>query len=582
MADKRYLKRRGERWYYQRSVPKALQEAAGEAVIIRALGTSDLKEAQRKRIYVDAETQLMFDRLRQGSSLASTEIEVEARKTFRSTIDTTNPGFAGPIEADPATGQPWADPELVGLTEALSEVRDAVLREDVSLVMKEVEGIAKRTGAALFEGSPAILTKAGREMADALVRARGEALLALIAAKKGETYEPPLAFNLKAVDVATGRLRVAVPTPKPRSTRHGRSISKVAALYVADRMRDDVAAWTGQTEKQHRGTFRRFAEYLHDCSFADVTRGDVAKFLEALSQLNKHYGRLAATDDMTIWEVLEKFDKPPHLSNRTLNRHARALHGLFKWARRREWFEGENPAAEQTRPEGRVDRRKWLPWTVEELNTWFTSDLYADTSYEQRVKPNQHGVMQAFMWVPLIALFTGMRQDEICSLRAADVKKVDGVWHFDISEDGDGRQLKTAAAIRTVPVHSQLVRCGLLEYVSAASGDPSGNLFPGLKPGGPDQKMNWYFQRRFNDRRRRLGITRPRVAFHSLRANVATALEAAQTPQHEAAQIIGHEVSGMTYGLYSVGLGLKALKKIVEKIEYKGLDLSHLYKGTPR
>ena len=64
MADKRYLKRRGERWYYQRSVPKALQEAAGEAVIVRALGTSDLKEAQRKRIYVDAETQLMFDRLR--------------------------------------------------------------------------------------------------------------------------------------------------------------------------------------------------------------------------------------------------------------------------------------------------------------------------------------------------------------------------------------------------------------------------------------------------------------------------------------------------------------------------------------
>jgi hypothetical protein len=39
---------------------------------------------------------------------------------------------------------------------------------------------------------------------------------------------------------------------------------------------------------------------------------------------------------------------------------------------------------------------------------------------------------------------------------------------------------------------------------------------------------------------------------------------------HEAAQVIGHERKGMTYGRYSAGLGIKELKEVVEKIVYVG------------
>jgi integrase len=146
----------------------------------------------------------------------------------------------------------------------------------------------------------------------------------------------------------------------------------------------------------------------------------------------------------------------------------------------------------------------------------------------------------ALMWVPLIALFSGMRSEEICQLRVDDVKRAAGVWHFDVTE-GDGQRIKTEAGTRKVPVHSALVAAGLLEYVKNANKDPSGRLFPGLKPGGPDGKLNWYFTRRVGDHFTKLGITRDRVTFHSLRKNTVNAFERARVHQSEAALIVGHE-----------------------------------------
>jgi integrase len=79
------------------------------------------------------------------------------------------------------------------------------------------------------------------------------------------------------------------------------------------------------------------------------------------------------------------------------------------------------------------------------------------------------GVSSRF-WAPLIALYSGMRLEEICQLHLSDIVKVDGVLCFSINEESGGsgyvKHVKSSAGIRKVPVHPHLWdELGLKKFV---------------------------------------------------------------------------------------------------------------------
>ena len=176
-------------------------------------------------------------------------------------------------------------------------------------------------------------------------------------------------------------------------------------------------------------------------------------------------------------------------------------------------------------------------------------------------------------WVPLIALYSGMRLGEICQLHTNEVRHDGKVWFFNVSAEAEGQSVKTAAGIRRVPVHSALVLCGFIDYVKAL---PAGSLWPALKPGGPDGKPSWYLSKRFTEFRRDVGIDRAKLSFHSFRKNFATALDNAGATRDDIAALIGHE-RGFTLETYSGGKGLKALQAIMQRVKYPRLRLQHLH-----
>jgi hypothetical protein len=142
---------------------------------------------------------------------------------------------------------------------------------------------------------------------------------------------------------------------------------------------------------------------------------------------------------------------------------------------------------------------------------------------------------------------------------------------FNVSDENMGQSLKTGAAKRIVPIHSELVRCGFLDYAKALPGD--GQLFPALKPGGPDGKYNHYFAKRFTEYRRKCGVTAPRTAFHSFRKNVAQALKNKRATAAEIAELIGHE-QGFTFSIYApMQLPMKALKELIERVRLPWIAL---------
>jgi integrase len=98
--------------------------------------------------------------------------------------------------------------------------------------------------------------------------------------------------------------------------------------------------------------------------------------------------------------------------------------------------------------------------------------------------------------------------------------------------------------------------------------------FPGLeRRASKGGKIGARVGELFRDKLVQLGLKRDRLCFHSFRHTVAQALEAAAVSQTDAARVLGHTISGMSYRVYSSGPGLKRLAAVVEEIAFPGLTL---------
>lgn len=90
-------------------------------------------------------------------------------------------------------------------------------------------------------------------------------------------------------------------------------------------------------------------------------------------------------------------------------------------------------------------------FTQEELNKLFGNMAYYAAETEGSA---------ARFWAPLIALYSGMRIEEICQLYIADIVQVDGVWCFSVNENTENKEhfkhVKSLAGIRKIPIHPYL------------------------------------------------------------------------------------------------------------------------------
>jgi integrase len=572
LADNAYLKRRcgrgrsGYRWYVRVPVPSDLQEVLRKRSIEQALNTSDLTEARRLKHAVVAGIFADFERARLGR-ITSADMEQESQRYLRERLQEIleRPGDTFTPGQDEFGGELPPDGEL-----ALFELCKLAEDEDWPAgIDREADAIARRYGTTLT-------AEQRKELCSALLRAEIQAVQRALAAHNGDAQEPVPVLNGHAIDPLTAE--VALPARLPHRKGKGLRVSEAAKFYVAKRNRDKKNAWTGQTRKQAQATLRLFADFTRDAPLASVTRKDVAAFLSGLAKLGPGYGR-NLRDQLSLNQLLEKYRSSGEgLGNKTLNRHCGVLVGLFGWAISEGKFEGLNPAKGHHRADSNTgddpDARRYFE--PDELQKLFAGPLF-QVSWEERVQPKIHTPDSTLAWIIPIALYSGMRLDEICGLRTQDVGEDSGVLFFNVISY-EGRRVKTAASRRRIPVHSELLRIGFGEYLAHVRQQGHDYLFPALKPGGPDGKRSWYISKRFTEYRRSVGVKSPATVFHCFRKNAATALERARVPENEAVQVLGHKKLTMSYGLYSGGLDLPALVQVVEAITYPGLDTKHLQK----
>lgn len=168
-----------------------------------------------------------------------------------------------------------------------------------------------------------------------------------------------------------------------------------------------------------------------------------------------------------------------------------------------------------------------------------------------------------------------MRMGEILQLYVLDVKQEGDINYLDINGEGDDKSLKTVSSWRGIPVHPELKRLGFLEHVEKVRQQGHKRVFPDM-PRGKDGYYSSVYSKRFRQLLESQGLKHGKNAFHSFRHNFEDACRASGISTDIMNALQGHAEAGMS-GRYGSGYHLTTLADAIERLEYRGLDVSHLY-----
>lgn len=176
--------------------------------------------------------------------------------------------------------------------------------------------------------------------------------------------------------------------------------------------------------------------------------------------------------------------------------------------------------------------------------------------------------------VTLIGMYSGMRLNEICSLRAANIKEIEGVLCFEVTEG------KTKSAARIIPCHSLITPLVL----SLREKPHDGFLFyrASITDRADGKRSTWHSQRFTRAKRKALGEAGSELkVFHSLRHQAAQILDRGgigknlkPVPEDRIALLLGHERgSTESFKTYSKNAASPVeLRQYIELLRYPEID----------
>lgn len=623
MATISYLTRRGARYHYRRRL--YLRKLVNRPITV-PLKTADPVEARRLvcRLSVrwDAMTMMMNERIERGFMTAS-----EAVTLFRRGIDeelglATAARLDGDGPSDTRTARvleatyriaarlaPDTDTISFELLNSFTVGFSDADRHAVVLMLKTLaphRAAAASANACLASIDAPINAATSRDARAQILLAKAEAQARAQLLDRAEVTACGNPMSILLDDNLVMQLRgkasqpareapvpAEAPIPTPFLTTDTRRLADVIDGTVADIQAS--GDWNEDVAQRVR-VIRGFAWITGNKRLCDYGPADAQHFAATLRQLPTDFrwgtfekGNMSRPFDEVMTEVSKKAGKKRDV--RTVNRDLTTLSRFGRELMKTAWKPryGKDPVLDFTafasaNPIDNPDDPDRMPWTGEHLRQLFSSTIYTGGGgCGRRLKITNNPTVwhDAAYWVPLLLSYGILSREEACGLECEDfVFDVDTpfltiVENMTKSKDGERPSgLKRPSRRRMVPLHPELLRLGLRDYVEAIEAEGHVEAFPELYQ---KNLVNVGGKRFYASAGRYLldyvddVLPLPRTSegkradLHSLRTTGGSALEASDTKQLIVDDILGHAREGTGPRKYSKAWFMKGGAPILAK-----------------
>lgn len=529
-----HLIRRGSRYSIRRKIPVDLQGHYGRTEIVKALRTSDRREAERRCRVVGAELDQEFADAREA--LAASALLARVDSVALTANETAAPPSTSTAPPAPAFSRINADEVAARTLALLRQRRDAAAAQG-------------------YEVLAAFMDRTRNNLEDNEAVLRGE-LEALYPLSKHEGWRNALrAFltgdgSVKELPEHIVAPATAQSTATPTRTALGQTTAPIPTLGTS--LRDVAAKWAKErsipprTVNKAKLLVARFEEHMGDIKVEQITRRHVVDFKDKL---------------------LESGQSPVNT-----NKQLTDLNTLLNFAVKNSIID-QNPAKGIKVDAPHNAKVARIPFDLPALQAIFTSPVYA---LGERPKG---GAGEAAYWLPLLGLYTGARIEELCQLHPDDVyqemyRDLDDVersaWVLRITDTGPGQAVKNAGSRRRFPVHPELIRLGFVQYALNAKGRD--RIFDQLTPDVVgDESGNW--SKWFGGYlRKKAGVADKRMVYHSFRHGFKDYARAMEIPEDVSDAITGHSSPKVSRRYGGINYPLRPLVEAMNRFRIIGFQ----------
>ena len=462
-----HLAKRGSTYYYRRKTPLELVHLFGKEVM-KSLSTKERKLAEIMVRKLGSDYDMLFAEA--SANLAQGLNKPSPEPTYQP-IRKTTPAFAVGLDIDDA--EIYASRYLKHLR---AKREHAAANSELSNFNALLDDVLDEARDHLKHGVH-FSGDSTRQMW------KSEAQIKAIEALRNHA-------SLPYVDMEFRTQGIHSPLPSKAPTNLVNSSATLTSLitkWAAERKP------TAKTVDKMRMIIKRFEEVVGVIAIDRITKRDAVTFKDALLA-----GGSTAVN---------------------VNQYLRQLHSLLSFAINQAIMD-TNPASGVKVMVKQSAKEMRLPFDLPALTAIFNSPIYA-----AGVRP-VGGKLEAAYWLPLMALYTGARVEELCQLNTSDIyqesyldaydKKID-VWVFHLTDEGDEHRLKNTGSKRRVPVHKTLIDLGFIKYLQAIK---IGRIFPALTPAAGYGTLSANWSKWFGQYlRKSILIENKKMVFHSFRHN---------------------------------------------------------------